>query len=227
MRHLAASLLLLSSTTYAASKSSFEYADILVGEAVGEFSGRMYDAKLKLGEDDERFIGNQILGGGWMLGGGAGLRGIFRFDPGVRLSVEGSIQWGRMNDLDSPFRDHSTVMRGELLSGLGYEGTFAKVLTLHTATIIGVSFQELQVTGSPIAEALMAPGSGPPTPVKLVAADLRLGQQVGLHVHLSSIVALYADATFDYDGQWRVRAGFALGKPAGIDKPERSGRSFW
>src|SRR5262249_53143101 len=143
MRHIAASLLLLASTAHAASKSAFEYVDVLVGEGVGEFSGRTYDAKARIDKDNDVFVGNQIIMGGQMLSGGAGLRGIFRFDPGVRLSVEGSVGWGRMYDIDSPFKSHSTVMRGELLSGLGYEGTFAKVLTLHTATIIGVAFQNL------------------------------------------------------------------------------------
>jgi len=42
--------------------------------------------------------------------------------------------------------------------------------------------------------------------------DLRLGQQIGGHVQLGKAFALFADGTIDYDGQWRVRAGIAIGE---------------
>ena len=42
--------------------------------------------------------------------------------------------------------------------------------------------------------------------------DLRLGQQVGAHVQVGKAFALFADGTIDYDGQWRVRAGIAIGE---------------
>ena len=33
-----------------------------------------------------------------------------------------------------------------------------------------------------------------------------------MHVHLGQDVAFYADGTVDYDGQWRVRGGIAIGE---------------
>ena len=48
---------------------------------------------------------------------------------------------------------------------------------------------------------------------------------------MASVAALYADATFDYDGQWRVRAGFAIGTPGGTRRKEsssyRNEKAFW
>jgi hypothetical protein len=49
------------------------------------------------------------------------------------------------------------------------------------------------------------------TSASLWRVDLRLGQQVGAHVQVARALALFADGTLDYDGQWRVRAGFAIG----------------
>ena len=46
----------------------------------------------------------------------------------------------------------------------------------------------------------------------LSRTDLRLGQQLGAHVQLGKAFALFADGTIDYDGQWRVRAGIAIGE---------------
>jgi hypothetical protein len=46
----------------------------------------------------------------------------------------------------------------------------------------------------------------------LSRVDLRLGQQIGAHVQLGKSFALFADGTIDYDGQWRVRAGIAIGE---------------
>jgi hypothetical protein len=228
MRKLVVSVVILvASRAWAAKPSPIEYVDFLLGEATGELAGRSYDASAKV-NDKSTFIGTQTLNGGVFLGGGLGLRTILRFDQGVRISVEGSAQWGHLNGQEGPFRSYSTV---------GYEGTVGKILTLHTCTVIGVDVQKLDVAGSPpalplaslaqggsagsqaVAALTLPDGSGPQPSMKLEAVGLRLGQQVGLHIQLASIAALYADATFDYDGQWRVRAGLAIGRPGGAQPP--------
>ena len=188
-------------------KNIVEYADILVGEAVGEFRNREYDVG--------SFTGTTTLGGGMGLYGGAGIRYVLGFQNGVRLNFDGSVAWGRLRDVDGPWSSYSTVMRGEILSGVGYEVRLGDVVVLHTATVMGLAGQQMKA----IAErAVLAAAGTAPTPtlqssVELKEIGLRLGQQVGAHIQLADSVALYADATFDYDGQWRVRAGFAIGRP--------------
>ncbi len=221
MRHVALCLL-LAGTAHASNKSPLEYVDLLSPEVVGEFAGRDYDTKLKIDKED-RFVGQTTLGKGLFVGGGLGLRVVLRWDPGVRISVEGSAAWGDLRNVDGPFRAYSTVVRGELLSGIGYEHTWADRLTLHTATIVGVDIQELDATGG-FSQAVVIPGAiDAPSPASLRAIDLRLGQQVGMHIQLASVVGFYADATFDYDGQYRVRAGISIGMPGGTERRDSYG----
>jgi hypothetical protein len=225
MRHTLA-LLLLTATAHAANKSPLEYVDLLSPEVVGELGSRDYDTTVKV-DKESRFLGQTTLGKGMFVGAGVGLRVVLRWDPGVRISVEGSAAWGDLRNVDSPFRAHATAVRGELLSGIGFEHTIAKRLTLHTATIVGLDIQEVDATGSRHTQAVVIPGAADaPQNAKLRAIDLRLGQQVGLHIHLVSIVALYADATFDYDGQYRIRAGIALGIPGGTERKDSSSSRY-
>jgi hypothetical protein len=216
MRTLSLTLItLLSSSAFAyrhqpgdsPKKTILEYGDILVGEAVGEFRSREYD----LGD----FKGTATLGGGVGLFGGGGLRYVLGWPNGVRLNFDGSIAWGRLRNVDGPFGAYSTVMRGELLSGVGYEIRIADVVVLHTATVMGLAGQSLKAVAERAVQA-SAPGAVPPTlqtTFELKELSLRLGQQVGAHVQVADLVALYADATFDYDGQWRVRGGLSIGHP--------------
>jgi hypothetical protein len=192
------------------SNSYFEYLDILAGEAVGELRGQTYDVS-----NGDHFARNMTLGGIY-AGGGFGLRPVYRFPHGVRLSLETSAAWGRLHVNNSAF-DFSMMTRAEFLTGVGWETTLGRVLVLHTATIIGLDAAWVNATphktsldaatGQPTSGGSDAQGFG------LSRTDLRLGQQVGAHVQLSNWIALFADGTLDYDGQWRARAGVALGRP--------------
>ena len=42
---------------------------------------------------------------------------------------------------------------------------------------------------------------------------LQLGVQVGAHLQVSKLAALYGDVTLDYNGQWRLRFGIAIDEP--------------
>jgi hypothetical protein len=219
-------LLLLTGSAAAANKTPLEYVDLLSPEVVGQFGGRDYDTKVKV-DKENRFIGQTTLDKGMFYGAGFGLRVVLRWDPGVRISVEGSAGWGHLLNVEGPFRHYATVTRGGFLSGVGYEHTFANRITLHTATLVGIDVQELEATGSQFTQAVVLPGAADaPTPVKLQAIDLRLGQQVGVHIHLVAFIALFADATFDYDGQYRIRAGIALGLPGGVERKESSSHRY-
>ena len=167
-----------------------EYLDFLGPEIVGELQPRTYDLKL-----DDQFTGVAALKTGTLISGGFGLRVVAReqsgeSNGGVRFSMESSGQWGRFQN--SPY---STVSRAELLGGVGYEGTLG-ILVLHTATVIGFDYQAFEL------------GKG----AKVDTFSLRAGQQVGAHLQLSRWIAIYADGTIDWDGQWRARAGISVGE---------------
>jgi hypothetical protein len=181
-----------------ASAFKLEYVDFLGPEIVGELQPRAYDLKI-----DDKFVGVTRLHPGTLVLGGIGLRYVGRepsgnSNGGVRISFEVSGEWGRFQD--SPF---STVSRAEVLGGVGYEGTLG-ILVLHTATILGIDYQTFDL--------------GKNQSVDMVA--LRAGQQVGAHLQIASCVALYADGTIDWDGQWRVRAGISVGEL--LRKPKSS-----
>ena len=195
-------LVLVSSTARA--KETLEYMDLLTTEAVGELSTQTYDERV-----DKHFVGTREVAG-VLVGGGIGIRPVFRFANGLRFSIEASGTWGRLRDAD-PGVAYSTVTRAEFLTGLGYEIHVGRSWALHTATLVGLDAawmdraQQIQLFD---ASAM----SSPLQSSSLSRVDLRLGQQVGAHVQLSNAVALYADSTPDYDGQWRVRAGIAIGQ---------------
>jgi hypothetical protein len=215
------------STAYASKDSPIEYIDLLSPELVGEIASRPYDVRETVAKDDKRFIGTTAVDGGLLWAGGIGFRLVLRVDPrhdastpsthGLHLSFEASVGFGRLTGANGPFLDYSTATRGEFLSGLGYEVALGRYVVLHTATMVGVSIQDLDAanlrdTPAP-ALSTFAPGSAPPPGFSLEAVDLRLGQQVGLHVQVAKWVALFADGTVDYDGQWRARVGISLGAP--------------
>jgi hypothetical protein len=192
------------------SPNYFEYLDLLGGEVVGDIDRQVYD---RSGHD--HFLGPQSVGGTF-IGGGFGLRPVWRFNHGVRFSVETSGSWGRLHMRDNAF-DFSTMTRAELLTGVGWEGTLGRVLVVHTATVIGLD--AAWVSARPRGATLdgTATTTTTMTPAlessDLSRVNLRLGQQLGAHVQLCSVIAFYADGTIDYDGQWRARAGFAFGHP--------------
>ena len=195
-------LVLVSSTARA--KETLEYMDLLTTEAVGELGTQTYDERV-----DKHFVGTREVAG-VLVGGGIGIRPVFRFANGLRFSIEASGTWGRLRDAD-PGVAYSTVTRAEFLTGLGYEIHVGRSWALHTATLVGLDAawmdraQQIQLFD---ASAM----SSPLQSSSLSRVDLRLGQQLGAHVQLAKAVALYADGTLDYDGQWRVRAGIAIGQ---------------
>ena len=195
-------LALPSSSAHA--KESLEYVDLLTTEAVGELSTQTYDERI-----DKKFVGTRDVAG-VMIGGGVGIRPVFRFANGLRFSVEVSGTWGRLRDAD-PGVAYSTVTRAELLNGLGYEIHVGCALALHTATLVGLDAAWLD-RAQQIALFDASTMASPIQSSSLSRVDLRLGQQIGAHVQLAKAVALYADGTLDYDGQWRVRAGIAIGQ---------------
>jgi hypothetical protein len=201
---LLALLALPSSRAHA--KESLEYMDLLTTEAVGELATQTYDERV-----DKKFIGTREAAG-VLVGGGVGIRPVFRFANGLRFSIEVSGTWGRLRDADAGVA-YSTVTRAEFLTGLGYEVHLGRAVALHTATLVGLDAawmdraQQIALfdaSTNAVASSLASSS--------LSRVDLRLGQQVGAHVQVAKAVALYADGTLDYDGQWRVRAGIAIGQ---------------
>ena len=194
----------LSSTANA--KETLEYLDLLGAEVVGEINTQMYDEKI-----DKRFVGTRDVAG-LLVGGGIGVRPVFVLPSGLRFSVEVSGTWGRLRDAD-PGVSYSTMSRVEWLTGIGYELHLGKSWALHTASLVGLDAvwmdraQQLQLFDATTNAASSALSSS-----SLSRTDLRLGQQIGAHVQLAKAFALYADGTLDYDGQWRVRAGIAIGE---------------
>src|SRR5258708_1513513 len=192
-------VLAVSLPSLAPAKETLEYMDLLTTEAVGELSTQTYDERV-----DKHFIGTREVAG-VLVGGGIGIRPVFRFANGLRFSIEVSGTWGRLRDADAGVA-YSTVTRAEFLTGLGYEIHLGRAVALHTATVVGLDAawmdraQQIQLFD---ASAMTSPIQSS----SLSRVDLRLGQQVGAHVQLAKAVALYADGTLDYDGQWRVRAG--------------------
>ncbi|HEX8950764.1 MAG TPA: hypothetical protein VF997_00185 [Polyangia bacterium] len=195
---------LLSSSAHA--KDTLEYFDILGAEVVGELDRQTYDEKI-----DKRFVGTRDVAG-LLVGGGIGLRPVFVLPDGLRFSIEVSGTWGRLRDAD-PGVAYSTMSRLEWLTGIGYELHVGKILALHTASLVGLDAawvnraQQIQLFDASTNQAAPAMASS-----SLSRIDLRLGQQLGAHVQLGKELALYADGTIDYDGQWRVRAGIAIGE---------------
>jgi hypothetical protein len=217
------------STTPAAAKIKGGYLDFLLTEAAGELRGQSYDAYHSRDGNDV-FVGNQQIDPrrGTLLAAGFGLRLVLATERGLRFSGEGSLQGGRLLGLDPAF-SASTVTRGELLAGLGYQRAFGRVV-LHVAGIFGGDYAEFSL--APPAQTAASVSTSPSTPSVTMATTLglgdpvtlrrwgmRLGAQAGAHVQLTKLVALYGDVTFDYDGQWRSRLGIAIGEPGGPRAP--------
>ncbi len=197
-------LTLLALSSSARAKETLEYLDILTTEAVGELSTQTYDERV-----DKKFVGTREVAG-VLVGGGIGIRPVFRFANGLRFSVEVSGTWGRLRDADAGVA-YATVTRAEFLTGLGYEIHVGRSLALHTTTLVGLDAQWMD-RAQQIELFDASTMSSPIQSSSLSRVDLRLGQQLGAHVQLAKAVALYADGTLDYDGQWRVRAGIAIGQ---------------
>jgi hypothetical protein len=190
----------------AQAKESLEYIDLLGAEVVGELGTQRFDESI-----DKKFVGTRDVAG-LLVGGGIGVRPVFVLPSGVRFSMEVSGTWGRLRDAD-PGVSYSTMSRVEWLTGLGYELHAGRRFAFHTASLVGLDAvwmdraQQIVLLDATTGAASAAVASS-----SLSRIDLRLGQQVGAHVQLGKAFALFADGTIDYDGQWRVRAGIAIGE---------------
>jgi len=190
----------------ARAKESLEYIDLLSAEVVGEIATQTYDEQL-----DKHFVGTRDVAG-LFVGGGIGVRPVFVLPSGLRFSIEASGTWGRLRDAD-PGVSYSTVTRAEFLTGLGYELHLGRSVSVHTASLVGLDAvwmdraEQLVPLDATTRAAMASTASS-----SLSRIDLRLGQQIGGHVQLGKAFALFADGTIDYDGQWRVRAGIAIGE---------------
>lgn len=209
----------LGSARPAAAKVKGGYVDLLLAEAVGDLGSQQYDV-YRSRDGNDVFVGTLPLDRrqGTLLAAGFGLRLSFALDNGLRFSGEVSVQGGRLIGSTDPSLLTSTAIRAEAMAGFGYQATIGPVV-LHTAGLLGSDYSSLKAKLAPA----QAPGggasgfaSGPPIPdedLTLQRWGLRLGVQVGAHVQVGKLAALYADATLDYDGQWRTRCGIAIGEP--------------
>ena len=197
--------LVLLAPSSARAKETLEYLDILGAEAVGELGTQRYDEDI-----DKRFVGTRDVAG-LLVGGGIGVRPVFVLPSGLRFSVAVAGTWGRLRDAD-PNVAYSTVTRAEWLTGLGYEVHLGRVVALHTESLVGLDAQWMDRASQVVLfDASTNAAAASVASSSLSRVDLRLGQAVGAHVQLAHAVALYADGSIDYDGQWRVRAGIAIG----------------
>ncbi len=191
------------------------YLDLLGAEAVGEFRGQKYDA-YRMRDNQEVFVGNQQLAKQTLLAGGLGLRVVLVAGCGLRFSGEGSLQGGRLLGDNKSALAESVVLRGELLGGIGYQHNLGPFV-LHAAGIFGGDYASLKVAPQPAGVSALSLPTGASSAVgddlTLRRWGLRLGAQLGAHLQVSKLAALYGDVTFDYDGQWRSRLGIAIGEP--------------
>ena len=216
---LLAGYVLGSARPAAAAKVKGGYIDLLLAEAVGDLGSQQYDV-YRNRDGNDVFVGTLPLDRrqGTLLAAGFGLRLSFALENGLRFSGEVSVQGGRLIGSTDPSLVTSTVTRAEAMAGFGYQATIGP-LVLHTVGLLGSDYSSLKATLAPAA-ALGSTAAGfasvPPVPADdfmLQRWGLRLGVQVGAHVQVAKLVALYADATLDYDGQWRTRCGIAIGEP--------------
>jgi hypothetical protein len=190
----------------AQAKESLEYIDLLGAEVVGELGTQRYDESV-----DKKFVGTRDVAG-LLVGGGIGVRPVFVLPSGVRFSMEVSGTWGRLRDAD-PGVSYSTMSRVEWITGLGYELHAGRRFAFHTASLVGLDAVWMdRAQQIVLLDATTGAASAAVSSSSLSRIDLRLGQQVGAHVQVGKAFALFADGTIDYDGQWRVRAGIAIGE---------------
>lgn len=215
----------LGSARPAAAKVKGGYIDLLLAEAVGDLGAQQYDV-YRTRDGNDVFVGTLPLDRrqGTLLAAGFGLRLSFAMENGLRFSGEVSVQGGRLIGSTDPLLLTSTMTRAEAMAGFGYQATIGPVV-LHTIGLLGSDYSSLKATLAPAPTAIQGsaasgfasrPPAPPPAPeedLTLQRWGLRLGVQVGAHVQVAKLAALYADATLDYDGQWRARCGIAIGEP--------------
>ncbi len=192
------------------------YFDILSPEMVGELGSHTYDLNQQVDKDNSRFLGNQTVSRGRFLGGGFGLRVLVGGGNGFFGGGEFMVAGGRMMNAELPWSSTSTALHYDVLTEVGYALSLKGLAALHVAAVFGFDGMRFDVAGpqSNIAAATIGNGTSmDPPSLTLSRMDLRAGLQVGLHVNLYKALAFFADGTIDYDGQYRIRMGLALGCP--------------
>jgi hypothetical protein len=210
---VAATVALLAGAARAEEPSKGFFAlDFLTDEAVGLPSGGSWDVYQGSGKGRELIGSIANKNNGTYLGGGWGYRIIVGSRYGLRASLEMGGSWGHLFGSDLPWQVVSGENRFSGMVGLGYQHRFGP-LVLHSATLIGGDSTTVDVANPivPLPAGTAAATIGDGKSLSLTKASFRLGQQIGFHVQVGNGVLLYADATYDIDGEWRVRAGLGLG----------------
>jgi hypothetical protein len=187
------------------------YYDILIPEAVGELREKQYDLSQQVGDGDWRFVGNTRVKRGLYTGGGFGLHVLVAWPRLLLIGGEASVTGGRLNGAEMPWTATSTALHYSVLAQVGIQHCF-EIVMLHASAVFGVDGMRFDVAGASDGVALLTgPGTDGPPSYRLSRYDLRAGVQVGIHVNVARFVALWVDGEIDYDGQYRVRGGLAIG----------------
>jgi hypothetical protein len=215
-RALVALMILVTAPAHA--NDLYGYYDFIVPEVVGQIGARDYDLYAKVG-DDTRFAATQPVAGGTYVGGGFGLHVLVVMHHGLLVGGEASVSGGRIDGAQLPWGSTSTAMHYRVATNLGYALSLGQVAMIHAAGVLGFDGMRFDVAGPLAPVAALTDGSGAPvtpTGFQLSRFDLRAGATVGVHVNLAKVVAVWADGEIDYDGQWQVRAGIAIGAPYNV-----------
>lgn len=190
----------------------YGYYDISVLDVVGEIGAKTYDRAQPGG----RFAGNEQVRGGVYSGGGFGL-GVQVVHHGFLFGAEAQVSGGRIDGAELPWRSTSSAMHYAVTTDAGYAVSLGPVAMIHAAAVLGFDGMRFDVADptSPLALAI-AGGSPAPPGATLSRFDLRLGAVLAVHLNLAKIVAVYGSAEIDYDGQYRVTAGLAIGAPYNV-----------
>lgn len=202
--------------TEARADETWGFFDILSPEVVGELGTKTYDLNQQIDKDNSRFLGNQTVGKGRFLGGGFGMRLLVGGANGFFGGGEFYVGGGRIAGADLAWSSTSTAMHYDVVTTAGWALTLKQVLTLHAAVVLGFDGMRFDVAGpkDTVAAATAGAGNGTDPPsLTLSRLDMRAGAQLGMHLNLYKVLALYADGTIDYDGQYRIRFGLAIGCP--------------
>ncbi len=150
---------------------------------------------------------------GSFVGGGLAVGVVLGFRYGAQLSLQMfQVAGGGVIGGAFPFRT-GTALSLSMAAGFGWEWIFGRVL-LHASTVVGFDHTSLYFEGLPDAvRARLPPFSYAGNDFRAEGdATLRFGEQVGVHVRVAPMVAVFAEAEIDYGPGWHVASGIALGE---------------
>jgi hypothetical protein len=149
---------------------------------------------------------------GNFVGGGFSGRAVLGFRHGLRVQLElADVKLGGIIGGGYPFSTGMVTHFGAA-GGFGWQW-IAERAAVHCSTVMGVDALSLSVDSLP--PSLLA-RLDPRVYLRngnLTAwqTRFRFGQQLGARVHVSKVMALFADVEIDYDHAWHVDAGLAFG----------------